>query len=434
MCHLGGMRKTEKDIAREVKAMTRKEVLLKALEGRIRWWQAAQILGMTARNVRRLRWKMQTFGIEALSDGRSGLPRQARIPVEIVGEMLRLRRERYRDFSVKHFHEFATEKHGLKVSYSWAKLLLQQAGLAQRAAGRGKYHRHRERRPMRGMLLHLDASTHPWIEGLPMMDLVVMLDDADGRILFGRFFEQEGTVSTLWALADVLKHHGRFCELYTDRGSHFCRTEKAGESPAELQHGQVSRVLKALGIRHILARSPEARGRSERAFGTIQGRLPQELRALDIRDYAAANDYLTRVFVPDFNRRFAVSPRSQGQPLFHSPRWSSSCCSPSSTSEWCTTTAPLPLESCSCSCRLAATASTTCAARYWCTSFSMAPWASVTKASCSRASAARGTCSPCALPPKGAPHEFTPPTSSLLTTLQSPLALPSTHNPRTGET
>ena len=306
------MRKTEKDIAREVKAMTRKEVLLKALEGRIRWWQAAQILGMTARNVRRLRWKMQTFGIEALSDGRSGLPRQARIPVEIVGEMLRLRRERYRDFSVKHFHEFATEKHGLKVSYSWAKLLLQQAGLAQRAAGRGKYHRHRERRPMRGMLLHLDASTHPWIEGLPMMDLVVMLDDADGRILFGRFFEQEGTVSTLWALADVLKHHGRFCELYTDRGSHFCRTEKAGESPAELQHGQVSRVLKALGIRHILARSPEARGRSERAFGTIQGRLPQELRALDIRDYAAANDYLTRVFVPDFNRRFAVKPKEPG--------------------------------------------------------------------------------------------------------------------------
>jgi hypothetical protein len=306
------MAKTEKDIAREVKAMTRKEVLLKALEGRIRWSQAADILGMTARNVRRLRWKMETFGIEALNDGRSGLPRARRIPTETVGEMLRLRRERYPDFSVKHFHEFATEKHNLQISYSWTKLLLQQAGLAQREPGRGKYHRHRERRPMRGMLLHLDASTHAWIEGLPMRDLVVMLDDADGRVLFGRFFEQEGTVSTLWALADVLNHQGRFCELYTDRGSHFCRTPKAGEDPAELQQGQVSRVLKALGIRHILARSPQARGRSERAFGTIQGRLPQELKSLGIRDYQAANAYLDGVFIPDFNRRFTIKPQEPG--------------------------------------------------------------------------------------------------------------------------
>jgi hypothetical protein len=255
---------------------------------------------------------METFGIEALNDGRSGLPRATRIPVETVGEMLRLRKERYPDFSVKHFHEFATEKHNLEVSYTWTKLLLQQAGLAQREPGRGKYHRHRERRPMRGMLLHLDASTHAWIEGLPMRDLVVMLDDADGRVLFGRFFEQEGTVSTLWALADVLNHQGRFCELYTDRGSHFCRTPKAGEDPAELQQGQVSRVLKALGIRHILARSPQARGRSERAFGTIQGRLPQELKSLGIRDYQAANAYLDGVFIPDFNRRFTVKPQEAG--------------------------------------------------------------------------------------------------------------------------
>lgn len=161
---------------------------------------------------------------------------------------------------------------------------------------------------MVGMLLHLDASTHPWIEGVQEQDLVVMLDDADGRILFARFVEQEGTLSTLMALKHVLVRFGRFSELYTDRGSHFCRTSKAGEDPDDEQGGQVARVLSALGIRHILARSPEARGRGERAFGTIQGRLPQELRLAGIQTYPAANDYLDATFVPGFNKRFTVKP------------------------------------------------------------------------------------------------------------------------------
>jgi hypothetical protein len=157
------------------------------------------------------------------------------------------------------------------------------------------------------MLVHLDASTHQWLAGLPMQDLVVALDDADGRILYARFFPQEGTASTFAALEAVVRHHGRFCELYTDRGSHFCQTRPAGEL-ADEQHGQVSQALRALGIHQILARSPQARGRSERAFGTIQGRLPQELRHHGIRDYDAANDYLEQHFIADFNRRFTVKP------------------------------------------------------------------------------------------------------------------------------
>src|SRR5262249_28743015 len=144
--------------------------------------------------------------------------------------------------------------------------------------------------------------------GLPQQDLVVMLDDADGRILYARFVEQEGTPSTFQALAHVLLRYGRFCELYTDRGSHFCYTSAAGQAPDPVQNGQVARALKALGIRHILARSPEARGRSERAFGTIQGRLPAELRAAGITSYQQANRYLDSVFVADFNRRFSVEP------------------------------------------------------------------------------------------------------------------------------
>ena len=130
-----------------------------------------------------------------------------------------------------------------------------------------------------------------------------------------RLVKQEGVASTLEALEAVLRRHGRFCELYTDRGSHFCRTAKAGEGPAEEQNGQVVRALGVLGITHIRARSPQARGRSERAFGTIQGRFPQELRLNGITSYEQANRYLEEVFAPDFNRRFAVAP-AQRQSAF----------------------------------------------------------------------------------------------------------------------
>ena len=160
---------------------------------------------------------------------------------------------------------------------------------------------------MGGMLIQLDASTHVWIAGVPKQDLVVALDDADGRILYARFFPQEGTASTFAALEGVLRRYGRFCELYTDRATHY-RPAGQPEDSVEEANGQVSPALHALGIRLIQARSPQARGRSERAFGTIQGRLPQELRLHGITDYQRANRYLQEVFVPDFNRRFSVRP------------------------------------------------------------------------------------------------------------------------------
>lgn len=288
--------------------MTREEVIIKALEGKLTWLQAADVLGITARHIRRLRKAVEEHGMDMLRDRRHGTNRRKRVPATTIAELCRLRREKYPDFSIRHFYEFATEKHGLKLSYTLTRTVLQGAGLAEKSPSRGKYRRRRERRPMVGMLLHLDGSTHRWLADEPMWDLIVMLDDADGRILYARFVEQEGTVSTLAALQHVLTRYGRFCELYTDRGSHFCTTTVAEGGPDELQHGQVPRVLKVLGIRQILARSPEARGRSERAFGTIQGRLPQELRAAGIRTYEAANAYLTTTFVPGFNRKFTVEP------------------------------------------------------------------------------------------------------------------------------
>jgi len=288
--------------------MTRNEVIVRAIEGKLTWIQAAEICRVSPRQMRRLKKRWEQWGYDGLVDGRSGKPRRKRIPLETIEKLCQLRRARYMDFSVQHFWEKATEEHKLKISYTWAKLALQAAGLAEKSLGRGKYRRRRERRAMRGMMLHLDASTHEWIAGQPMWDLMVVQDDADSRILYARFVPEESTLSTFEVLLHVLGQHGRFCELYTDRASHFCYTPKAGEAPTTEHQGQVSRALKALGIRQILARSPQARGRSERTFKTIQSRLPQELREAGITTYEEANLYLERRFVPDFNRRFTVEP------------------------------------------------------------------------------------------------------------------------------
>lgn len=302
------MENIERRIRREARAMTRREVITKAIARQLSWVQAAEVLGITARHMRRIKRAVERHGMSAVMDQRGGRPRRKRIKAGTIALLIRLKREVYGDFSVRHFYEQISERHGVRVSYNWLRLMLQEAGAVEKEPARGQYRRRRERRPMAGMLVHLDASTHEWIAGLPRQDLVVALDDADGRILYGRCFPQEGTASTFAALESVLRRFGRFCELYTDRGSHFCHTEQAGQAPDGEQHGQVSQALRALGIRQILARSPQARGRSERAFGTIQGRLPQELRVNGITDYAAANRYLEQCFIPDFNRRFTVKP------------------------------------------------------------------------------------------------------------------------------
>ncbi len=209
--------------------------------------------------MRRIRWTVEHYGLDAVMDQRGGRRRRKRIMPETIELLCRLKRDVYPDFSLQHFYEHVTEYHGVQVSYNWLRLMLQEAGIVAREPARGKYRRRRERRPMTGMLVHLDASTREWLPGLPMQDLVVALDDADGRILYARFFRQEGTASTFAALKSALRNYGRFCELYTHRGSHFCQSGPAGEVPEE-QPGQVSQALRTLGIHQILARSPQARG------------------------------------------------------------------------------------------------------------------------------------------------------------------------------
>jgi transposase len=302
------MENIERQVWREARAMTRREVIIKAISGQLSWVAAADIIGITPRQMRRIRRAIEHNGMSAVMDQRGGRPRRKRITAATIAMLCQLKREVYPDFSLRHFYEQVSEKHQVKVSYNWLRLMLQEAGVVEKEPARGQYRRRRERRPMVGMLVHLDASTHEWIAGQPLQDLVVALDDADGRILYARFFPQEGTASTFAALESVVRNYGRFCELYTDRGSHFCTTTQAAAGPDGEQNGQVSQALRALGIHQILARSPQARGRSERAFGTIQGRLPQELRLNHITNYGAANGYLEQHFVADFNRRSTVKP------------------------------------------------------------------------------------------------------------------------------
>jgi hypothetical protein len=230
-----------------------------------------------------------------LRDRRIGKPSSRKAAVEEVQRMLGLYEERYSGFTVKHFHEQLKKRHDYKLGYTVTRLSLQGAGLVRPAPKRPAHRKKRPRRPMVGMMLHQDASRFAWLPGEARhYDLVVTLDDATSAIYSAFLVEEEGTASSFRALAEVIGRHGLFCELYTDRGSHYFHTPKAGEPVSKTVRTQVGRALAQLGIRHIAAYSPEARGRSERAFRTLQDRLPKELDLAGITGIAAANEFIAR--------------------------------------------------------------------------------------------------------------------------------------------
>ena len=278
-------------------------------ERRLSQAEAAEILGMSERTFRRWRDRYDADGIEGLADLRLGRASARRVPVDQVNRVLTLYRERYRGFTVRHFHDKLRQHHGFGLSYSWTKLRLQAAGLIAKAPRRSAHRKKRPRRPLRGMMLHQDGSSHRWLEALDaQLDLIVTMDDATSEIYAAFLVEEEGTMSTFRALAEVIAERGLFCALYTDRGSHYCHTPKAGEKVAKEHLTQVGRALAQLGIEHIPAYSPEARGRSERAFGTLQDRLVKELALAGISTVDAANRFLREVYLPEHNARFAHAP------------------------------------------------------------------------------------------------------------------------------
>jgi transposase len=271
--------------------------------------EAAEILGMSERTFRRWRDRYDEAGLDGLHDRRLGQASARRVPVDELSCMLELYRSRYDGFTVKHFHDKLCQHHGFERSYTWTKLKLQGAGLVAKAPRRSAHRKKRPRRSLAGMMLHQDGSRHRWLEGLDaQLDLIVTMDDATSAIYSAFLVDEEGTMSTFQGLAEVIVEHGLPCSLYTDRGSHYFHTPKAGAKVARDQPTQVGRALAQLGIEHIAAYSPEARGRSERAFGTLQDRLCKELALAGITTMAAANRFIGEVYLPDHNARFALAP------------------------------------------------------------------------------------------------------------------------------
>jgi len=278
--------------------------------------EAGELLGCSERQFRRWRRRYEEEGHAGLADRRLGRASVRRVPVDKIIWMIGEYRTRHMGWNVKHFHEYLRRQYGFEWGYTWTKRQLQAAGLVDCARTRGAHRRKRPRKPCVGMMLHQDGSRFEWLEGAPALDLIITMDDATSEIYSAFLVEEEGTVSTFRALLEVFTARGLPSSLYTDRGSHYFLTPKAGEAVDKEQLTQVGRALAHLGIEHIPAYSPEARGRSERMFGTLQGRLPQELALEGIDDIEEANRYVREVYLPLHNAQFARLPQIAEESAF----------------------------------------------------------------------------------------------------------------------
>src|SRR3954469_12383639 len=294
------------------RAMKVQEGILRAVAKKITWWQAAEIIGISDRQMRRWRYRYEEFGFRGLFDRRRGKPSPKRVAMAVVEQVLALYREKYFDLNVRHFHEKLTSEHQIELSYSWVKGMLQGAGLIARGRKRGVHRQRRPRRPLPGMLLHIDGSEHRWFQDDRWYDLLVILDDATSEIYYAQLVEEESTLTVMAALQEVIERKGLFCALYSDRGSHFFYTPTAGGKVDKSRPTQVGRAMQELAIQTIAAYSPEARGRSERNFGTWQNRLPQELRVGGIRTLEDANRFLREKYIDEFNAKFSVPAQERG--------------------------------------------------------------------------------------------------------------------------
>jgi transposase len=274
--------------------------------------EAAELLGIGERTFRRWRRRFEEDGEAGLLDRRLGKPSGKQVPADEAMQVKELYRTRFSGFTAKHFHEHLVRDYGFRWGYTWTKTFLHSQGLVAKAERRGAHRRKRPRRPMPGMMLHQDGSRHAWLAGQPAMDLIVTLDDATSAIYSAFLVAEEGTASTFRALREVFDAQGLPCSLYTDRGSHYFHTPEAGGKVAKDQPTQVGRALAHLGVEHIAAYSPQARGRSERAFRTLQDRLPKELALAGMATVEDANRFIRDVHIPAHNARFAVKPEQDG--------------------------------------------------------------------------------------------------------------------------
>jgi len=293
------------------RAMQIKEVMMRAMNKEYSWVRAGEILGITPRGLRRLRQRMEQFGYQGLVDMRHGRPSPRRTPVAEVERILQLYREKYTGFNGRHFFHTVRRQHGVTLSYSCVKQILQGAGLVKKARARGRHRLRREPKARFGEMLHLDGSPHRWLALLPdaKQTLIQVVDDATSRLLYAQLWCGETSQAVMTALRDVVRQFGIPISVYTDRAGWAFDTPKAG-GPVDKTHlTQVGEAFARLGIEHIPAYSPQARGRSERMNRTLQDRLVSELRAHGITTVEAANRYLVQHYVTTHNQDLAREPR-----------------------------------------------------------------------------------------------------------------------------
>jgi transposase len=293
------------------RAMKLQDVMLRALSGKLHWFQAAEILGMSPRALRRWRERYERHGYDGLLDRRTGRPSPRRAPLAEVERVLHLYRTRYAGFNVRHFHEIVRREQHVTLSYSYVKQALQGAGLVKKHRARGRHRRRREPRACFGELVHLDGSTHAWLALSPEVraTLIAVPDDATNQVLHAALYPSETTQAVMTALTDVFARHGLPMALYTDRAHWAFHTPTARGPVDKTRLTQVGRALAQLGVEHIPSYSPQARGRSERLNRTFQDRLVNELRVAGIQTLEAANHYLRTTFVPHHNATFARPAR-----------------------------------------------------------------------------------------------------------------------------
>jgi len=293
------------------RAMKIQEVILRALSGEIHWFQAAEILGLSTRTMRRYRIGLEKWGYEGLFDRRRRSPSPRSVPVSEVKRILSLYRERYRGWNVRHFYQTARREHGVTVSYAFVKQSLQVAGLVMKRKARGRHRRRRERRACFGEMLHIDGSKHAWLALRPedRQTLISVVDDATSRLLHAQLWPAESTQAVLVAIRDVVDTYGIPASIYTDRAGWAFETPTAGAPVSKTHLTQVGQVLKRLGVEHIPSYSPQGRGRSERMNGTLQGRLINELKLAGARSLETANRYIRDRYLVTHNHAFSVVPQ-----------------------------------------------------------------------------------------------------------------------------
>lgn len=295
-----------------VRMMKIQEIITRAMSKQMTWIEASEIIGISYRSMKRWKARYKENGYDGLFDRRRKSPSPKRAPVKDVETILSLYRNQYHGFNVVHFREKLVEKHGLKYSYTFIRKLLQTAGLIILSKPRKIHRKRRDRKPMVGMMLHIDGSPHAWLGGRKLYDLLVLMDDATNEIYEMELVEEESTMSCMKLLRRCVEKRGIFCSLYSDRASHFFFTPSRGDKVQKGHFTQIGRALNELNIQMIPSYSPQARGRSERMNATIQGRLVNELKLHQITSLDEANLFIQKTYIREHNQRFKVQPIQKG--------------------------------------------------------------------------------------------------------------------------